>query len=111
MRALMILTAALTIGSTAYAQTSGGTPGQGIAGTSEQEFVITGFLGSSFGDQAEEASPDFGGAFSWLFNRAIGAEFIASFAPSFRLENATALEDVNVNSYMFNAIAALPFGT
>lgn len=75
----------------------------------ENEAVITGFVGSSFGDGMEEQHVDFGGAFSWLWRQSLGAEVLAGFTPDATLSNG--VPDAQVHSYMANAIAALPLDT
>jgi hypothetical protein len=74
----------------------------------ENETVLAAFVGSSFNSDFEEESVTFGGSLSWLWNRMIGAEFIAGFAPDQTI--APGFGEARVNSYMVNAIAAAPLG-
>ena len=74
------------------------------------QWLASGFVGSNFGAAANDASVDFGGQLAWLYRGAIGAEFLADFAPNFRLNNALLADNPNVNSYMVNVIGAVPIG-
>jgi hypothetical protein len=73
-------------------------------------WIASGFVGSNFGAQADSASVDFGGQVAYLYRGAIGAEFLADFAPHFRINNALLADNPNVNSYMLNVIGAVPIG-
>jgi opacity protein-like surface antigen len=74
-------------------------------------WTASGFVGSNFGAGADNASVDFGGQLAYLYRGMIGAEFLADFAPHFRINNALLADNPNVNSYMVNAIAAVPIGS
>lgn len=78
----------------------------------ENEAIISGFVGSSFGGDFDDETVDFGGSFSWLWRSVLGGEFIAGFSPNFNLlgDSAIDADDTMVNSYMFNAIGAIPLG-
>jgi hypothetical protein len=80
----------------------------------ESHWVGSGFLGSNFGTDAEEAGFDFGGSIGYLWNGAIGAEFQANFSPEFELDaTRSALllgEQPWINSFMFNGVLAAPMG-
>ena len=71
------------------------------------QWAVVGFLGSSFGDEVAEEHVDFGGAVNYLWRRFVGGEFIATFSPTFDFSGAG---EANLNSYMANAIGALPLG-
>ncbi len=73
------------------------------------EFVISGFVGGSFARSALNTSVDFGGTFDYLHSGAFGAEFLAGFAPKFKLDRLAGAES-DVNNYMANVIAAVPVG-
>jgi len=74
-------------------------------------WTASGFVGSNFGAGADSASVDFGGQLAWLYRGAVGAEFLADFAPHFRINNALLADNPNVNSYMLNVIGAVPIGS
>lgn len=74
------------------------------------QWMASGFVGSNFGAAANNASVEFGGQLAWLYRGAIGAEFLADFAPNFRLNNTLLADNPNVNSYMVNVIGAVPIG-
>lgn len=74
------------------------------------QWMASGFVGSNFGAAANTASVEFGGQLAWLYRGTIGAEFLADFAPNFRLNNALLADNPNVNSYMVNVIGAVPIG-
>jgi hypothetical protein len=76
---------------------------------SNQPFV-TGYVGSSFGDDVGEEHLDFGGSAGWMWRQTVGAEFLAGFAPDFSLLGGD-VESTALNSYMANVIAAMPLGT
>jgi hypothetical protein len=58
------------------------------------------------------SSVDYGGQIGYLWHGVAGAEFLTGFTPKFHLQN-TLIETgttPNVNTYMMNAIAAVPIG-
>jgi hypothetical protein len=73
-------------------------------------WMLSGFVGSNFGAAATDASVDFGGQIGYLWGGALGAEFIADFAPNFKINNTFLANSPEVNSYMVNAVAAIPIG-
>ncbi len=73
------------------------------------EFIVSGFVGGSFARNSLNTSVDFGGAFDYLHNGAFGVEFLAGFAPRFKLDRLAGT-DSDVNNYMANVIAAVPVG-
>src|SRR5262245_64387012 len=105
------LTAAMmtTISVAAFAQEPGGqgttttttqttTSSQGYdkRGPGKGEGFVSVFVGSNFGamndstnlDNLNEGSSlDFGGSVGYLWNKAVGAEFLAGFTPNFHLKN------------------------
>jgi hypothetical protein len=81
-----------------------------VSDSPSSQWMASGFVGSNFGAAASNASVDFGGQLAWLYRGAIGAEFLADFAPNFRLNNALLADNPNVNSYMVNVIGAVPIG-
>jgi hypothetical protein len=100
-RALAVIVLVL-LASSASAQ---GTP---TYSTLSNETIVSGFLGSSFGDDIDDPALDFGGTLAWLWRQSVGAEFIAGFAPDTTLSSG--VDDAQVHNYMANAIAALPLG-
>ena len=80
----------------------------------DSHWIASGFAGTNFGSDAQEASFDFGGSVGYLWNGAAGVELLANFSPEFELEggrSALLLGDQPwINSYMFNAIGAVPVG-
>lgn len=74
------------------------------------EFIVSGFVGGNFGRNTLDSSVDFGGAFDYLHSGAFGFEFLAGFAPKFKLDRLVGA-DADVNNYMANVIAAVPVGT
>src|SRR5262245_20587323 len=79
--------------------------------SSASYWTVSGFVGSNFGAGADNASVDFGGQLAYLHRGVVGAEFLADFAPHFRINNALLADNPDVNSYMLNVIAAVPIGS
>ncbi len=77
--------------------------------TIPNEYIVAGFVGGSFARNSLNTSVDFGGAFDYLHNGAFGAEFLAGFAPRFKLDRLAG-NDSDVNNYMGNVIASVPVG-
>jgi hypothetical protein len=82
----------------------------------DSEWLASAFVGSSFGaEDAEEASLDFGGSVGYLWRGAIGGEFLANFSPDFNLDPTRSVLLSNeapwINTYMANAMAAIPIGS
>jgi len=73
------------------------------------EFIIGGFVGGSFARNALQTAVDFGANFDYLHNGAFGVEFLAGFAPKFKLDRLAGT-DSDLNNYVFNVIAAVPVG-
>jgi hypothetical protein len=116
------LTAAFTAISSAQSQTPPPTPAPapsqpappGTVNVHEPTtsyWTASGFVGSNFGAGADSASVDFGGHLAYLYRGMVGAEFLADFAPHFRINNALLADNPNVNSYMLNVIGAVPIGS
>ncbi len=80
-------------------------------GIIENEFILSGFVGSNFGRSADDASVNFGATFDYLRNGVFGVEFMAGFAPDF--DTDIPFEGFNTRLYtvMGNLIAAAPLGT
>jgi hypothetical protein len=81
----------------------------------DDNWIGSAFIGSNFAADAEDASLDFGGSIGYLWRGSLGAEFQANFSPDFSLEGGRSAlllgEEPWINSYMVNAIAAIPIGT
>jgi hypothetical protein len=77
----------------------------------DNHWYASGFIGSNFGADANSSSFDFGGSLGYMFKSAIGAEFLAGFAPNFDMQSPVLLADQpEINSYMVNAIGSVPLG-
>jgi hypothetical protein len=99
--------------------------------TTTGQWFASGFVGSNFSASLDtdlldntnlnnnnnnsSSSLEFGGNVGYTWNRVFGAEFLADFTPSFGVNRILDVADVNrliddphVNTYMFNAIAAIP---
>ena len=117
------LTAALC--APASAQTTYGP----VFGGNRSNWIASGFAGSSFGtstdgvvdvgvdgdrdivDNDGDSGLDFGGQAAYLWKGLYGAEIIVDFAPSMAVGSALLFADEpSVNSYMANAIWAIPLG-
>jgi hypothetical protein len=79
---------------------------------SENQWVASGFVGPNFANNAEPASTAFGGSIGYLWKSKWGGSFDASFTPDFNLQSNFFGLGITpmVNTYMFNAVAAMPFG-
>jgi hypothetical protein len=101
------LTAAMS--GTAIAQTTAVTVDE-----TRNTSVLSGFIGSNFGTSTDnldfdgEASLAFGVQTAYLWRGIVGGEFIADFAPN--TGDLFFANEPDVNSYMFNAIGAVPLG-
>lgn len=85
-------------------------PAPGV-GPIQSHWVVTGFVGSNVGgNTAVDPSAAFGGQLAFLWHGVLGAETIADFAPSFKIDNAVLFENPRTNAYMGNVIFAVPFG-
>jgi hypothetical protein len=80
-----------------------------MVSTIPSHWLASGFVGSNFGASHDDASVDFGGQVGYLWNGVLGAEFLADFAPRFNINNALLTQNPDLNSYMVNAIGAVPF--
>jgi hypothetical protein len=80
----------------------------------DSHWLASGFVGSNFGRDSDEASVDFGGTIGYLWRGVLGGEFQMNFSPDFHLEGARRALLVDdepwINSYMANAIVAAPIG-
>ena len=92
-----------------------------------RNWMASGWIGTNFGSKrvgdtnldltglerfdTSTTSANFGGQFAYLGRGIVGGEFLADFSPNINTFNNVLFEDSpNVNTYMFNAIAAAPFG-
>jgi hypothetical protein len=81
-----------------------------LYGPTEHQWIVSGFVGSNFGSSTIDPSVDFGGQLAFLWKGVIGAEALADFAPSFRIDNLVLADHPHANSYMANLIFATPLG-
>jgi hypothetical protein len=97
----------------ATAQTTTATAG-GFTDRAGSHWLASGFAGSNFAEDAEEVSVDFGGTVGYLWRGVFGGEFHANFSPEFELggtRSALLFDDQPaINSYMANAVGAVPLG-
>jgi opacity protein-like surface antigen len=89
-----------------------------------RNWMASGFIGRNFGASrnngaefaaleninSSTSSTNFGGQVAYLGRGVIGGEFLADFSTGFSLNNVLFERSPDVNSYMFNLIAAAPFG-
>ena len=108
------------VSGTAMAQASPPpTPAPAIApandvGLVRSHWMTAGFVGSNFGAAGEALADNhqrinFGGQLGYLWKGVVGGEFLADFALS-SLANGATPDNSHLNSYMANAIGALPLG-
>jgi opacity protein-like surface antigen len=72
---------------------------------------VSGFVGSDFGGSTTtDPSVSFGGQLAYMWKGVIGAEALADFAPSIKIDRRALAEHPQVNSYMANMIFAIPLG-
>jgi hypothetical protein len=112
MRTVFVIATALTaMSGTAIAQTTAAI----IADETRNTSVLSGFVGSNFGTSGDNldfdsgASVAFGVQTAYLWRGIVGGEFIADFAPNTEFQFFA--NEPDVNSYMFNAIGAVPLGS
>ncbi len=74
--------------------------------------IVSGSFGGAFGGDTEDGSFGFDGSYDYLHNAAYGFELLGTFTPDLDLNTAGAVTagDTQVNTYMFNAIGAIPLG-
>ena len=113
-----VITAVLAAGLPGVASAQGSAPPAAVpaaapptlVGTTQSHWIVSGFVGSNFGSSTSDPSFDFGGQAAWLWKGVVGAEALADFAPKFKLNDAGLVDHPKANSYMLNAIFALPVG-
>lgn len=130
--AAFAITAAVVVGLSAPAlaqQTSTQTQTTANPSTTSSDshhWMAAGFLGTNFGSsrtsdnarllgletfESSSTSATFGGQIGYLGRGVVGGEFLAEFSPRVGSFNNILFErSPNVNTYMFNLIAAAPFG-
>ena len=108
------------------------TTGSGWLSGGVSHWIASGFVGANVGNNSDQMagstnigsngsvstssnsqrSADFGASLGYLWRNIAGAEFVASFTPNFQMQNmlAPAGSTPNVNSYMANAVGAVPLG-
>jgi hypothetical protein len=88
-----------------------------VAGPTQSHWTAAGFVGSNFSTSVDDTDADteaafgFGGQMGYLWQGIVGIEGLADFAPSIDVAPALFADEPSVNSYMANAIGALPLGT
>jgi hypothetical protein len=89
-----------------YSNNSAKMPG-GVTSSS----VIT-TAGGTITDTSDDNSFDLGFSVGYLWRSVVGAEFLAGFTPDFNLANSLISSEASpeVNTYMFNAVGAVPLG-
>jgi hypothetical protein len=82
--------------------------------TMESHWLASAFAGTNFGEQLDEPSADFGGSIGYLWRGVVGGEFQANLTPEFDVNDSTGAalfeSEPWINSYMANAIGAVPLG-
>lgn len=75
-------------------------------------WLVSGFVGSNFANNAQPASMDFGGSLAYLWKDRFGAEIDTGFTPDFQLQNNFFGLGIKpqVNSYMVNLMGARAIG-
>jgi hypothetical protein len=137
LRSFAITAVVVGLSGPAFAQTGSGqqtaanTPASQAAAvttTSDnpRHWMASGFLGTNFGSNRTNnldltgletfdsgtTSANFGGQVAYLARGVIGGEFLAEFSPRLNTFNNVLFDrSPNVNTYMFNLIAAAPFGS
>jgi outer membrane protein with beta-barrel domain len=118
----LVITAAVAVGlsGTAFAQTTTTTTTTATTQTStapstwgpaQNHWIAAGFVGSDFGGNTTvDNTFTFGGEIGYLWRGFVGAELLADFTPSFRLDNRLLADDPHLTTYMANAIVAVPIG-
>jgi opacity protein-like surface antigen len=87
-----------------------------VAGATRSHWLLTGFAGSNFAAETENADIDskasfsFGGDLGYLWNGILGVEAMADFSPAMEVPSLLFASNPNVYSYMANVIGALPLG-
>jgi len=78
----------------------------------DDQYILSGAVGGSYGGDANDGGVAFDGTFDWLRAGTVGFEFIGAFSPNFNFGQGTlaAAGETQANSYMFNAIGAAPLG-
>jgi opacity protein-like surface antigen len=88
-----------------------------FVGPIDTHWTASGFVGSNLGATADNASVrshgsfDWGGEIAYMWNGFVGAEFIGSFDPSFKVTSPLLTDNSRVATYMGNAIVGLPVGS
>jgi len=130
---LLAVTIAAGVPATAMAQsttTTATAPAASSTPTGTGQWFASGFVGGNFGaslhsdlentnidNNSSKSSLDVGGNIGYTWNRVFGVEFLADFTPGFGVSNILNADEVNrlvddprLNTYMVNAIAAVPIG-
>jgi hypothetical protein len=129
-----LIAVAIASGLPAAAMAQSTTPAPAYTNNSalhENHWFASGFIGSNFSASSDRATLannanidnnsssnlEFGGQIGYMWNRAIGVEFLADITPTFGFDNvvesanignAGLVDDPRLNTYMVNAIASIP---
>jgi opacity protein-like surface antigen len=74
-------------------------------------FSASGGFENEFLDTNINRSVAFGGQIAYLWRSNVGAEFLADFAPTFKIPSLVISDHPKLSSYMFNAIYGFQFGS
>jgi opacity protein-like surface antigen len=75
--------------------------------------IVSGSIGGAFGGDADDGTFGFDASYDYLHRGTFGFEFLGSFTPDLDMNSSAtvlAAGDTRVNTYMFNAIGAVPLG-
>jgi hypothetical protein len=75
----------------------------------ESHWFASGYLGTNFGTEAADGPWNIGGTIGFLGAGIFGGEFAADFSPKF-IEDSPFIGDTQINTWMGNAIVAVPIG-
>jgi len=95
------------------AQTSNSSSSGSYSGNfMDDQFILSGAVGGSFGGDADNGGVAFDGTFDWVRHGKYGLELIGAFSPNFNFGQTTLASagDTQTNSYMFNVVGAAPIG-
>jgi opacity protein-like surface antigen len=126
--ASFVITAALATGlsGTAFAQTTAqpaqAAPTATYGSDQVDNWFASAYLGSTFGgggstffendviDRGSTAALNLGGEIGYAWNGKVGAEFMANHSPNFEVEDVLFQRRPSINTYMVNALVAVPAG-
>jgi len=101
---------------TAAAAQSGGSTAPQTVGDTMSHWTASGFVGTSFHTSSDLINTegkhpiDFGGQVAYLWKGIVGPEFMLNVSPNVKYSNIELADNPDINSYMFNVLAAIPLG-